>query len=123
VGNAVLLYDGDCGFCRWALAKILRLDRRKQLRPVRLQDPEAQRLLVGLDPARRFESWHLVVGDRVYSAGAAVPPLLDLLPHGAAFAALSRRLPRITEWTYSAVARNRSRLGRRLSAEADPSPR
>jgi predicted DCC family thiol-disulfide oxidoreductase YuxK len=115
VGDAVLLYDGDCGFCRWALDKLLRLDRRNQLRPVRLQDPEAQDLLAELDPARRFESWHLVVDDHVYSAGAAVPPLLDLLPHGAALAAVSRRFPGTTDRAYSVVARNRGRLGRRLS--------
>ena len=40
-----VLYDADCGFCRWCLAQLLRLDRHGRLRPVALQDPEADLLL------------------------------------------------------------------------------
>ena len=44
-GRAVLLYDEDCGFCRWSLAKILAWDREGRIRPVPLQSEEADRLL------------------------------------------------------------------------------
>ena len=36
--RATVLYDGDCGFCKWSLAKLLAWDRRGALRPLPLQD-------------------------------------------------------------------------------------
>jgi len=117
--QAVLLYDEDCGFCRWSLAKILAWDRRRRLQPVPLQDPEADRLLSGMDQQRRMASWHLVTdGGRVYSAGAAVPPLARLLPLGAPVALVAGALPETTERLYRWVADHRDMLGRRLGAEA-----
>ena len=41
--RAVLLYDRECGFCRSSLELVLAWDRRGRLRPVALQDPEADR--------------------------------------------------------------------------------
>ena len=72
---ATVLYDQDCGFCRWSMAKILAWDRRGALRPVALQGPEADRLLPGMDPETKMASWHLLGPDgRVHSAGAAAAP-------------------------------------------------
>jgi predicted DCC family thiol-disulfide oxidoreductase YuxK len=111
-----LLFDADCGFCRWATDRILAWDRRKRLRPVALQDAEAGELLRQMPPERRMASWHLVTpGGRVYSAGAAVGPLLRLLPGGAPLAVLADASPRTTSRAYAAVARNRGRLGRLLA--------
>ena len=71
--RAAVLYDRDCGFCRWSLARLLKLDRRLRLRPVALQDPEADDLLRGMEAERRFASAHLVTTDgEVYSGGAAI---------------------------------------------------
>jgi predicted DCC family thiol-disulfide oxidoreductase YuxK len=107
-----ILYDADCGFCRWSLAWFLAWDRRRELRPVALQDPEADRLLGGMGKERKMSSWHLVCDDgRVWSAGAAFAPLLGLLPGGGPLAALVSRTPRATERLYRLVADNRSRLG------------
>ena len=51
---AALLYDADCGFCRWAAAKVLAWDRRGTLRPVALQDRAgSDRLLPGGRPLAR----------------------------------------------------------------------
>jgi predicted DCC family thiol-disulfide oxidoreductase YuxK len=113
VEKAVILYDADCGFCRWSLQKILAWDRRGRLRPVPLQDAEADALLPGMDPERKMASWHLVTPDgHVHSAGAAFPPLLRLLPGGRPIAAAAGALPGVTERAYRCAARNRSRLGR-----------
>jgi predicted DCC family thiol-disulfide oxidoreductase YuxK len=113
--RATILYDADCGFCRWSLAKILAWDRRGRLRPVALQDPEADVLLPGMDREQRMASWHLVTLEgAVYSAGAAFPPLLRLLPGGRPLAALSAMFPGLTDRGYRWVARNRGALGRRL---------
>jgi predicted DCC family thiol-disulfide oxidoreductase YuxK len=109
----VILYDADCGFCRWSLGKILAWDRRGHLRSVALQDPEADALLAGMNAERKMASWHLLTPDgHVYSAGAAFPPLLRLLPGGRPLAALTGALPGVTELAYRWVARNRGRLGR-----------
>ncbi len=117
--RATLLYDEDCGFCRWSLANILRWDRRGAVRPVALQDPEAEELLDGMDAERKMASWHLVTPEgRIYSGGDAVPPLAKLLPAGAPVAALARSFPGTTRRLYGWVADHRDELGRRLGTKA-----
>src|SRR5712672_1353059 len=94
----VVLYDADCGFCRWSLGRLLALDRRRRLRPVALGTEQADALLAGLDPQRRAASWHLVSPDgRRWSAGAAAAPLLRLLPGGRLPARVLAAAPRLTE--------------------------
>jgi predicted DCC family thiol-disulfide oxidoreductase YuxK len=110
---ASLLYDADCGFCRWSLAQVLRLDRRGRLRPVSLREPEADILLSGMAREDRMASWHLVDEDgRIYSGGAAFAPLLRLIPGGAPLAAPLAALPSLAEVAYRVVADRRSWLGR-----------
>jgi predicted DCC family thiol-disulfide oxidoreductase YuxK len=119
VSGATLLYDRDCGFCRACTGVVLAWDRREALRPVALQDPEAERLLPGMPGEKRMASWHLVTGDgRVASAGAAVAPLLRLLPAGRPLADLAERLPDATERGYRRVADRRSTLGRAIPERA-----
>jgi predicted DCC family thiol-disulfide oxidoreductase YuxK len=114
-----ILYDADCGFCRTCLALVLAWDRRRLLRPVALQSPEAERLLAGMPEERRMASWHLVAkGGEAHSAGAAFPPLLRMLPGGRPFAALTARFPRAVQSAYELIADNRSRLGRLVPARA-----
>jgi predicted DCC family thiol-disulfide oxidoreductase YuxK len=108
-----VLYDADCGFCRWSLGRVLVLDRRRSLRPVALGTPEADALLADMAPDERAASWHLVSpGGRRWSAGEAAPPLLRLLPGGRAPAALIARFPRLTERGYRWVAGHRSWFGK-----------
>jgi predicted DCC family thiol-disulfide oxidoreductase YuxK len=124
---AVLLYDSDCGFCRWSVDKILAWDRRRRLRPLALQDPEADRLLGRMDADVKMGSWHLVTADgRVYSGGGAAAPLFRLLPRGRPLAAVLAAFPGLTDRTYRLVARNRDRFGRLVgqsACEVDPSRR
>ena len=111
----VLLFDGDCGFCRWSVAKVVAWDRHGRLRTVAIQSAEGQRLLTDLPEPLRLDSFHLAEPDgRVHSAGAAAAPLADLLPGGRPLAFLMRRSPRLTERAYRAVAARRDRLGRKL---------
>jgi predicted DCC family thiol-disulfide oxidoreductase YuxK len=119
MGQSTLLYDADCGFCRWSLVRVLRWDRRNAVRPLALQNPEADELLADLDEDRRLASWHLVTADgRVYSGGDAVAPLADLLPGGAPVATLARVFPATTRRLYDWVRRHRDGLGRRVGADA-----
>jgi predicted DCC family thiol-disulfide oxidoreductase YuxK len=112
VEQAVILFDGRCGFCRRCVERLLRWDRHGRLRPVALQDPEADVLLGAMGEERRRASWHLVTADRVvYSAGAAFPPLLRLLPGGRPLASLAAAFPGLTERAYRRVARMWGPLG------------
>jgi predicted DCC family thiol-disulfide oxidoreductase YuxK len=117
---AAVLYDRDCGFCRWSVARLLALDRRRRLRPVALQSPEAQRLLPDMDEERRFASAHLVTADgRVYSGGDAVVPLLGHLPAGRALSAAARLIPAaLWRGGYDRIAARRSAFGPRLPRAA-----
>jgi len=114
-----ILYDRDCGFCRWSLAQVLTLDRHRRLRPVALGTAEADELLGDLDPEERAASWHLVSPEgRRASAGAAAPELLRLLPGGRPPAALLASAPRATERAYRWVADHRSAFSRLIPAGA-----
>ena len=108
MGQAVILFDSGCGFCRRSVERILGWDRAGRLRPVALQDPEADELLGDMDEERKLASWHLVAADgTVHSAGAAFPPLLRLLPGGRPLAWLTATFPGVTERAYHRVARTR----------------
>jgi predicted DCC family thiol-disulfide oxidoreductase YuxK len=109
----ILLYDPDCGFCRWSLAWVLRADRSKRLRPVPLGSREADELLADLTPEERMRSWHLIAPDgRRWSAGYAAAPLLRLLPGGRLPAAALAAAPEITDRVYRWVADHRSTLSK-----------
>ncbi len=112
-GDWTVIYDGDCGVCKTLLAMLLRVDRNRRLTPLALGTPAADALLGDLTPEQRNASWHLIdpAGHRE-SAGAAAPPLLALLPGGAAPSHVLARFPSQTERAYRAVADNRSQIGR-----------
>ena len=117
--RAVILFDNDCGFCRWSLSKLLAWDRHGRLRPVALQSEQADDFLMGMDRERKMASWHLVAPDgRTYSGGEAVPHLARLLPAGAPIAAVASTFPRTVDRAYRWVARHREPLGRVLGERA-----
>jgi predicted DCC family thiol-disulfide oxidoreductase YuxK len=113
VAAPILLYDSDCGFCRWSLGKVLAWDRRARIRPVSLQSKEAEGLLAGMPEERRFASWHLVdAGGERHSAGAGIAPLLRLLPGGGPLAAIAARTPGAMDRGYRIIAGRRSVWGK-----------
>jgi predicted DCC family thiol-disulfide oxidoreductase YuxK len=114
-----VLYDADCGFCKWLLFALLRWDRVARLHPIALQRSEADDLLQELTPAERMASWHLIspTGER-RSGGAAVAPLLRLLPAGRLPAAGFARFPRLTERGYRLVGEHRSQLSKLVPSNA-----
>jgi predicted DCC family thiol-disulfide oxidoreductase YuxK len=125
VEKAVVFYDRDCGLCVWSAEHLRTWDgRRERLRFVPLRSPEADDVLGGIGPDRRSASWHLAIGDRVLSGGAALAPVLKLLPGGRPFAWLARSFPRTTDVLYRLVAENRTTIGAALGQRAcavDPS--
>ena len=115
----MLLFDRDCGFCKWSLDKILAWDRSKRLRAVPIQSDEAERLLAGIDPRTRLDSWHLVRADgTLFSAGSAAEPLARILPGVRPLALLFAARPRLTERAYRYIADHRDRWARFLRIDA-----
>ena len=126
---AIVIYDDDCGFCRFTLALLLDRDRGA-LRPLPLGTAEADYLLHDLAPVERESSWHLVIDppgaeqlsfDSApvrFSAGAALAPVMRLLPRGRRLAWLLARVPGPTERGYRWVAEHRRPLGRLVPRRA-----
>jgi predicted DCC family thiol-disulfide oxidoreductase YuxK len=113
-----VLYDADCGFCRYTLAALLRLDRRRRLLPATIQGPDGGRLLAHLTPEQRLASAHVVTPQgRVYSGGDVVVPIARELPGMGAVAVLARALAAPTRWGYRQIAGNRTKLGKLVSQE------
>ena len=118
-GRLVVLFDGECRWCRWSVARLVPLDTRHRLRLMAIQDPEAQRLLSSVPEEERLASAHAVTPDgRVFSGGDAAAPIAAELPALAWGAPLVRALPGPTRAGYRFVADRRSPLGRRLDDRA-----
>ena len=115
--SLTVLYDADCGFCRWTLATLLAWDRAFRLYPVAIQSAEGQRLLRDVDAPLRLATAHAVTPDgRVYSGGAAAEHVASMLPAGAPFAAVARALERPVDRGYRWVADHRTGISRFVPA-------
>lgn len=117
--RVTLLYDGDCGFCvRTAAVVATRLGRRGAVALAPIRSAAGDLLLGDLPEAERDGSWHLLAADgRRWSAGAALGPLLRVLPALAWLAPLVEALPGPVDAGYRLVARHRGRLSRLLGGE------
>ena len=117
--RVLVLYDEDCGFCRWALARLLRWDRRALIAVAPIQSAAGRRLLEDLPPERRASSWHAVdlCGVRA-GGGAALPMTLRHLPGGRPLARAAARWPGAAERAYRLVADRRGWWARALSVRA-----
>jgi predicted DCC family thiol-disulfide oxidoreductase YuxK len=119
----LVLYDDDCGFCRWSASALARWDRRRRLRFAAIRSDEGATRLAAMDATGRDGSWHVITREgAVTSAGAAVPVVLRALPGGRPLARAAETFPRTTERSYRAVARRRASLGKLLRVEACPAP-
>jgi predicted DCC family thiol-disulfide oxidoreductase YuxK len=120
VSQATLFYDRDCGFCRWAAAKVATWDRHRLLRLVPLQDEAAADSLLGsMDQSTRMASWHLVTDDgAVHSGGRGFGPLLRMLPGGSVLAWLTEVVQPLTDVTYRFVAGHRPTFSRLVPRRA-----
>jgi predicted DCC family thiol-disulfide oxidoreductase YuxK len=117
--RAIVLYDADCRVCVWLLAGLLRRDRAGRLRSLALQHPDADDLLADLTPAERLASWHLISPAGVRrSGGAALSPLLAMLPNGRVPSAVLARVPGLTDRGYRWIAEHRTQLAKLVPARA-----
>lgn len=87
--RAIVLYDDDCGFCRWSLGLVLRWDREHQLWPAPITGPVGERWLAGMPMADRLASWHLVEHGVVSSGGRGLVAVSRYLPAGRVLAVVA----------------------------------
>jgi len=117
--HLAVLYDSDCGFCRWSVAWLLRFDDSHALVPVAIQSDRGQRLLVSVPEHLRLESAHAVDAEgTVFSGGDAAPVIATKLRGGQAAAPLLTLSPALTRAAYRAVATNRQSVGKLVPASS-----
>jgi predicted DCC family thiol-disulfide oxidoreductase YuxK len=111
--QAIVLYDHDCGFCRWTLGVLLIWDRGRRLWPAPIVGAVGDRWLAGMPVEQRLASWHLVeAGGRVTSGGRALAEVLSYVRGGAVIAVVLQRAPVAVERAYRFVADHRSAFSR-----------
>jgi predicted DCC family thiol-disulfide oxidoreductase YuxK len=109
----IVLYDGDCGFCRRSVDWALRRDLERRLTATPIQSPMGDFLLADLTPQQRLREVHVINDDgRRSSGGAAVKDVLNALPTSRALARVVSVSPRMTQLGYRFVAGNRGLFGR-----------
>ncbi|HEX3911328.1 MAG TPA: DUF393 domain-containing protein [Solirubrobacteraceae bacterium] len=115
----VVLYDADCGFCRWAMAWVVRHDPDRALVPVPIQSPLGGELLADLSPEERLRAAHTVTGDGMrHSGGAAAADVLSALPSTRLLGRLAHLWPGAAAVLYRVLAARRADLGRLVGSEA-----
>jgi predicted DCC family thiol-disulfide oxidoreductase YuxK len=118
VSRPILVYDGECGFCRHWVDRMRRWDRRHVLAVIPFQD-QARVAALGLPLPALAAAMHLVLPDgRVFAGADAVAELLRLL-EGKRWLAWPFRLPGVlplARRVYAAIARRRHCLVRGIPA-------
>ena len=109
----VVLYDGDCAFCRVCARLLRRLDRGGRLDLLDFSRPEADPLLAALPAAERRSALHLANTDGgVHSAGPALrQALATALGPSAGRLLASAAVASIVDAGYRLVAARRHHLG------------
>jgi predicted DCC family thiol-disulfide oxidoreductase YuxK len=110
----VLLYDGDCRFCRFVARAIEALDRRRRFGYLPFTDELALDLLAPVPADEREHSIHLVFPDGdIASAGDAMAELSRVLPLGGLLTDAARDHRPVRHaflWGYGLVADRRGQL-------------
>ena len=109
----VVLYDGQCAFCRVCARLLRRLDRGGRLDLLDFNRPEADPILASLPAAERRTALHVADPDgSIYSAGPALRRALGATLGPAAGQLLSRAfVARVIDVGYRIVAAQRHHLG------------
>ncbi len=110
----VLLYEGDCRFCRFMARGIEALDRDHRFCYLPFADELALDLLAPMPADERDHSIHVVFPDgEIASAGDALAELSRVLPLGGVLTSAAhdhRRVRGAFHWGYELVADRRGQL-------------
>jgi predicted DCC family thiol-disulfide oxidoreductase YuxK len=119
VDRATLIYDGECGFCRDAVARVSKWDREHRLTVIPFQD-QARVAAFRIPLPALAAAMHLVLPDgRVLAGADAAADVLRLLPGKRWLArvfALPGVLP-VARRVYGWIARQRHCLVRGVPVE------
>ena len=109
----MVLYDGDCAFCRVCAGAMRRIDRQGRLGLLDFNRPEADPLLAPLPEAERRTALHVAGADgTIVSAGRALRrALAEALGPGAGRLLANTVVSRVVDVAYRTVAAHRHRLG------------
>jgi predicted DCC family thiol-disulfide oxidoreductase YuxK len=114
-----VLFDEDCGLCRWSASKLRTRDTDGGLRFVGIRSETGSTILRTMDLETRLASWHVAAENgAVWSGGAAIPVVARRLRGGAPVAWLTETFPEITERLYRWIAAHRLVLARLLGEQA-----
>ena len=112
--RSVLLYDGDCRFCRFMARAIETLDRDRHFGYLPFADELALDLLERIPADEREHSIHIVFPDGdIASAGDALAELSRVLPLGGVLTAAAHDHESVRgafHWSYDLVADQRGKL-------------
>lgn len=113
--KGIVLFDGDCAFCRRSVGILHRLDWANRLEFRNFRDKEhLPESFVPLDEARMNEEMHVLTPDRrgLYAGFAAFRWIAARLPLGWMFVPLMYvpGVPRLGQRIYLWVAKNRMNL-------------
>jgi predicted DCC family thiol-disulfide oxidoreductase YuxK len=114
----IVLYDAECGFCRWAMAWAMRRDRDRQIVAVPIQSALGGELLADLPADERLTSAHVVLEGRRRSGGDGAADVLSALPSLRLIGRLGHALPAVSASLYDFVAARRHRVGRLVGRQA-----
>ncbi|MCY4114545.1 MAG: DCC1-like thiol-disulfide oxidoreductase family protein [Chloroflexi bacterium] len=111
--NPVVLYDGECAFCRVCARVLRRLDRRHRLDLLDFNRPEADALLESLPAAEHRTALHVAdVDGTVRSSGPALRrALAEALGPAAERLLANAVVAPLVDAAYRIVAAQRHRLG------------
>ena len=111
--NPVVLYDGQCAFCRVCARLLRRLDRGSRLDLLDFNLSEADPILAALPAAERRTALHVADADgSMHSAGPALRQALAVaLSPGAGRPLTSPAVARIIDAGYRFIAARRNHLG------------
>ncbi|MFQ3610249.1 MAG: DUF393 domain-containing protein [Fimbriimonadales bacterium] len=119
-----LLWDGECDFCAWSVARVRARDRNQQFRVVPFQSAPPE-LLQKVNPHQLLRGVHVISREgRVFRAGRAVLFIMEQL--GNRWLARILSLPPLiwgVELGYWLIARNRKRISRWLRLSDQECPR
>lgn len=111
----VVLYDGSCGVCGWAVRWVLRRDRRRAFRFAPLDSAEGRRLLDRHGVVSDGGTVVVLDAGETFVRGDAVLRILRRLGGAWHLLRVGSLLPRpLRNALYDWVARHRGRLGKTL---------
>jgi predicted DCC family thiol-disulfide oxidoreductase YuxK len=105
----VILFDGECNLCNWAVNFVLHKDRRKIFLFSLDQSESGREILLELGlKNREVETVYLLENDEVYSKSTAVLRILGKLPFPWKLMVAFIIIPKcIRDVVYDVIARNR----------------